>query len=175
MVTRPNPTVQRTRREAAFHFASVVPARVCVRRQGNAIIAHFLKEKTMRYRVIAPIAFAIVMASLFGGASVAQAADESVMLISRLYAAPGREAELETRVLKSVEFVRKIEPTTVIRAYRSKKDPSVFVFYEVFSSQAAYDEHQNVTNPARVKEMGPTPDGLFSRSPEIEAFTTLRN
>jgi quinol monooxygenase YgiN len=97
------------------------------------------------------------------------------MLISRLYAAPGREAELETRVLKSVEFVRKAEPTTVIRAYRSKKEPSVFVFYEVFSSQAAYEEHLNVTNPARVKEMGPTPDGLFLRPPEIEAFTTLRN
>ena len=129
----------------------------------------------MRYRVIAPTTFVIAMAVLCGGVSLAQPADESVMLISRLYAAAGREAELEARVLRSVEFVRKAEPTTIIRAYRSKKEPSVFVFYEVFSSQAAYDEHQNVTNPARVKEMGPAPDGIFSRPPEIEMFAPLKN
>ena len=45
----------------------------------------------------------------------------------------GREAELEAIILKSVEFVRKAEPDITYRAYRSKKDPSVFVYYEMYS------------------------------------------
>ena len=129
----------------------------------------------MLYSTVRPLNLAVAVAILCGAASFARAADEPVMLISRLYATPGREAELEGRVLKSVEFVRKMEPTTIIRAYRSSKDPSVFVFYEVFSSQASYDQHNSVTNPARVKAMGPSPDGLLSRPPELEAFRPLGN
>src|SRR5215467_5439444 len=49
----------------------------------------------------------LLLASTPLGVSVA---DDSVMVIARLYATAGREAELEARLLKSVEFVRKAEP-----------------------------------------------------------------
>ena len=134
-----------------------------------------LRKKTMRYSAVPPLNLAIAVAVLCGTTPFARAADEPVMLISRLYATPGREAELEGRILKSVEFVRKMEPTTIIRAYRSSRDPSVFGFYEIFSSQAAHDQHNGVTNPARVKAMGPSPEGLLARPPELEAFRPLDN
>jgi quinol monooxygenase YgiN len=63
---------------------------------------------------------------------VARAAEEPVTVTSRYYAAPGREAEVESRFLKIVEFVRKAEPNITYRLYRSNKDPSVFLFFEVY-------------------------------------------
>ena len=96
-----------------------------------------------------------------GAAQIACAADESVTKISRHYAVPGREAEVEARFLKLVAFVRKAEPNVTYRLYRSMKDPSVFLFYEVYPSQAAREEHENVTTPAFRKGAGST-EGLFA-------------
>jgi quinol monooxygenase YgiN len=110
---------------------------------------------------------------LFSVPSVASAADESVTVTSRFYAAPGREAEVEARFLKFVEYVRKAEPNITYRLYRSKKDPSVFLFYEVYPSQAASDEHSKVTLPAFRKEYGPPAEGLFARPAETETFRAL--
>ena len=87
----------------------------------------------------------LLLASTPLGVSVA---DDSVMVIARLYATAGREAELEARILKSVEFVRKAEPDITYRAYRSQKDPSMFVYFEVYPSQTAFDRHAKETMPA---------------------------
>jgi quinol monooxygenase YgiN len=106
-------------------------------------------------------------------AQAARAADESVTLIGRFYASPGREAEVEARFLQLVAFVRKAEPNITYRLHRSIKDPSVFVFYEVFPSQAARDEHTNIHIPAFQKEFGATAEGLFARPPEREFFRAL--
>ena len=112
---------------------------------------------------------------LMGAAQIACAADESVALIARFYAAPGREAEVEARFLKVVAFVRKAEPNITYKLYRSKTDPSVFMFYEVYPSQAARDEHQNVHIPAFQKEFGAVPEGFYARPAEREFFRALAN
>lgn len=110
---------------------------------------------------------------LVGAAQIACAADESVTLIGRFYAAPRREAEVEARFLKIVAFVRKAEPNTTYRLYRSKTEQSVFLTYEVYPSQAARDEHQNVHIPAFLKEFGPQPEGFYARPAEREFFRAL--
>ena len=93
-------------------------------------------------------AFCLLGLPLAGTPLGVSVADDSVMVIARLYATAGREAELEARLLKSVEFVRKAEPDITYRAYRSKKDPSMFVYYEVYPSQTAFDRHAKETMPA---------------------------
>ena len=94
-------------------------------------------------------------------------------MIARFVATPGREDELEARLLKTVEFVRTAEPAYTFRMHRSTKDPSVFLFYEVYPSRAALDQHSNITLPASRKEFGPLAEGLLARPPEIERFRAL--
>lgn len=127
----------------------------------------------MRRSVFSLVTIILCGALLVGAAQIAYAADEPVTLIARFYAAPGREADVEARFLKLVAFVRKAEPNTTYRLYRSKTDPSVFLTYEVYPSQAARDEHQNVHIPAFQKESGPAPEGLYARPPEREFFRVL--
>ena len=127
----------------------------------------------MRRSTITVTATCLLVMLLAGVAVVAHAADESVTVTARLYATPGREGELEARILKSIEFVRKAEPDITYRAYRSKKDPSVFFYYEVYPSQAAFDRHAKETVPAFRKEAGPPAEGLFARPPEIEFFRAV--
>ena len=116
---------------------------------------------------------ALAAACLLSSPVSSRAAKESVTVIARFVATPGREAELEARLLKTVEFVRKAEPAYTYRLHRSSKDPSVFLFYEIYSSQAAVDQHSNVTLPASRREFGPLAEGLLARPPEIERFTAL--
>lgn len=119
------------------------------------------------------LAIGLVAATPLAGTPVSAHADDSVIVISRQYAAPGREAELQERFLKVIAYVRKVEPGHTYRLYRSKKDPTVFVFYEVYPSQAAFEHHAKVTFPAMRKELGPPAEGIFARPAENETFTAL--
>jgi quinol monooxygenase YgiN len=104
--------------------------------------------------------------------SNASAADEAIVIVAKFVAA-GREAELEARPLKTAAFVRKAEPNYIYRFQRSVKDPAVFMFYEVYPSLAALEQHSNVTLPAPRKEFGVIAEGLLARPPEIERFQPL--
>jgi quinol monooxygenase YgiN len=120
------------------------------------------------------IVMALLSCGVFGGASQwALAAEDSVTLVARFYAAPGREAEVADRFGRLVAFVRKAEPHITYRLYRSEKDPSVFIFYEVHPSKQARDDHVNVHVPAFLKEAGPPPEGLFAKPSEREFLKVL--
>jgi quinol monooxygenase YgiN len=146
-----------------------------VRRRGNATLLHIHDGDNMRHSVLSLASTVLCFGLLLGAPSIASAADESVALVARINAAPGREAEAEARLLLVVAFVRKAEPGTTYRLYRSSKDPTVFIFYEVYQTQAAYEQHSKVTLPAFRKEYGPTPEGLYVRPPEIELLQALAN
>lgn len=107
--------------------------------------------------------------------SAARAADETVALITRVYIAPGQEAAYEERARRLVEYVRKAEPGVIYRHQRSKKDPSIYVYYEVFPSPAALENHAKVVLPTFNKEFGARPEGMFSRPPELEWFQPIEN
>jgi len=129
----------------------------------------------MRYSKPTLAAVAAYSALLLAIPGISFAADESVTIVARVYAAPGREAEAEARLVKVVAFVRKAEPGTVYRLYRSKKDPTVFMFYEVYPSDAARAHHGKVTLPAFAKEYGPAPKGLFARPIDVDVYRALVN
>lgn len=127
----------------------------------------------MRKSVLTLVRILLCGVFLAGTAQVVDAADGSVTVISRVYAAPGREAEMEVRLLKLVAFVRKAEPNVIYRLYRSKKDQTVFTLYEVYPSPPVVQEHLKVTLPAFGKEVGPAPEGLYARPTEFEVFSAL--
>jgi len=112
------------------------------------------------------------LAALLAISSEPTRADEQVVVVARFYPAPGREAELETRLLQSVKFVKQAEPRTIYRLHRSTKEPGVFLYYEVYPSQAAFDQHVQTIAAFR-KEVGPPPEGILSRQPEIEFYRLL--
>jgi quinol monooxygenase YgiN len=115
---------------------------------------------------------ALTVAALLLGGETARA-DEQVVVTARFFPAPGREAELEARLLRSVEFVKRVEPTITYRLHRSVKEPTVFFYYEIYPSQAAFDRHRTETIAAFRREAGPPPDGIFARAPEGESFRIL--
>jgi quinol monooxygenase YgiN len=84
-----------------------------------------------------------------------------------------REAELEARLLRLVKYVKQAEPNITYRLHRSAKEPTVFLYYEVYPSQAAYDQHSTQTIAAFRKKAGQPPEGIFSRPTEVEAFGLL--
>jgi quinol monooxygenase YgiN len=116
---------------------------------------------------------AIFIAVLLSAPPAASAADEPITISARFYPAPGREAEAEARLLQVVAYVRKAEPGAIYRLHRSSNEPTAFLFYETYASQAALEQHSKVTLPAFGKEYGPTPEGLWARPPAIETFREL--
>lgn len=117
----------------------------------------------------------LCLALLSAVADTASAADESIAVTARFYATPGREAEVEARLLQVVAFVRKAEPDITYRLQRSQKDPTAFLFYEIYPTAAAKEAHGKVTMSAFAKEYGPPPEGLYSRPPEVETYSPLAN
>jgi len=123
----------------------------------------------MRRRTIHRLA----LATLFAVFAEVASAGEQVVIVARFCPAPGREAELEARLLRSVTYVKQAERDITYRLHRSAKEPTVFLYYEVYPSQAAFDRHRTETIAAFRKEAGPPPEGIFSRPPEVEGFGLL--
>lgn len=116
---------------------------------------------------------AICLAVLLGTPRTASAADDPITVVARYDPAPGREAEAEARLLQVVAYVRKAEPGAAYHLHRSTGEPTSFVFYETYASQAAFDQHMKVTIAAFMKEYGPPAAGLWARPPKIETFREL--
>ena len=118
---------------------------------------------------------AVLLCVSVGHATDAQtlASDGPIVSVSKFYPTPGREDEVQTRFLKLVEFVRKAEPNTVYRVHRSSREPVVFLWYEVYESQAALENHRNVVLPAFRREYGPFPEGIFARPAETDLYRDI--
>jgi quinol monooxygenase YgiN len=106
-------------------------------------------------------------------ASEALAADETVVVIVKVYPGVGREDELQARYLKQIEFLRRVEPNASFRLHRSAKEPATFLWYETYESPAALENHLKVAMPAFRKEFGPTPEGLVARPSDSETYREL--
>ena len=104
--------------------------------------------------------------------AVAQQIPPIVVLV-KVFPAAGREGELQALYLKRLEYLRKAEPDATFRLHRSVKEPNTFLWYEVYPSQAAYDNHLKVVMVNFRKESGPTPDGIIAKPSESETFSEL--
>ena len=103
---------------------------------------------------------------------VAQEASSVVVLV-KVFPAAGREGDLLALYLKRLDYLRKAEPDATFRLHRSVKEPNTFLWYEVYPSQAAYENHLKVVMANFRKEFGPTPEGIIAKPSESETFTEL--
>ena len=127
----------------------------------------------MRASIVAACAVMAFFVFAATGVSNAQADDGPIVMVRKNFPTPGREDELQSRWLKLVEFLRKAEPNAVFHLHRTTKEPVVFLWYEVFESQAALDHHLKVVIPAFQKEFGPTPQGILARPSESETYRNI--
>jgi quinol monooxygenase YgiN len=101
-------------------------------------------------------------------------ASDQLVVVVKTFATEGRESELLERSLKQLEFFRKVEPRTTFRLHRSTQTPTTFVWYEIFESQAAYDDHLKVVVPKYRKETTPALPGLMAKPIETESYVELQ-
>ncbi len=122
-----------------------------------------------------PLLKSLVVAAAIAGAtapSFAQPAAPVVVLV-RVFATPGRADELQALYLQRLQYLRRAEPDATFRLHRSAKDPNTFLWYEVYPSQAAYENHVKVVMENYKKETGPTPAGIIAKPSESESFAEL--
>lgn len=127
-------------------------------------------------------AFIGIMVAILGFASAligevrpAKSADQQIVVTSKIYPAVGREDELEERLIRLAQLVKKLEPEFTFRLQRSVNEPVFFLLYQIYPSQAAFDRHTAQTMQVVRKELGPPPEGLMARLSEIEYFRILVN
>ena len=117
-------------------------------------------------------ALALVVAFVVLSSASAYAA-QPVVVVVKVVPSVGREDELQAQYLKRIEFLRKAEPNATFRLHRSTKSPTTFLWYEVYESQQAYDNHIKVVMPDYRREFGPTPDGVIAKPSESETYVEL--
>ena len=133
---------------------------------------HQLTRKEMKMTRIQTLRIATAFCATVLFPFSAEASDQVVVVV-KTFAGEGRESELLERSLKQIEFFRRAEPTTNFRLYRSTKTPTTFLWYEGYEFQATYENHLNVVLPSFRKEIGPPPQGLMAKPPELESYVEL--
>jgi quinol monooxygenase YgiN len=96
-----------------------------------------------------------------------------VVVLVKVFPSAGREGELQALYLKRLEYLRKAEPDASFKLHRTAKEPTVFLWYEVYPSQAAYDNHLKVVMINFRKDFGPTPEGILARPSESESYLAI--
>lgn len=117
------------------------------------------------------LALAIMLA--FGSISALAQQSSPLVVLVKVFPSKGRENELQALYLKRLEYLRKAEPEVSFKLHRSTKEPTVFLWYEVYPSQVAYDNHLKVIMANFRKEFGPTPEGILAKSSESEIYSAV--
>ena len=74
-------------------------------------------------------------------------------VVAKIRAAKGKGDTLAALLKEQVAAVRKAEPGCLVyRPHRSTKDPDVFVFYEQYKDDAAFDAHRKSPHLAAYRE-----------------------
>jgi quinol monooxygenase YgiN len=100
---------------------------------------------------------ALAGASVLGGEAMADAKrpelpEGAVILTAAVKAKPGEEDAVKEALLSLVEPTRKEAGCICYNLHRSKSDPTEFLFYEQWASQADLDAHSKAPH---MKALGP--------------------
>ena len=94
-------------------------------------------------------------------------------VIARIRAAPGKADALAKFLVEQAAAVRRLEPGCLAyRVHRSTTDPDVFVFYETYADDAAFDLHRNAPHLAEFRDRREQA-GLTTGAVEVELFRPL--
>ncbi len=94
----------------------------------------------------------------------------SITIVAKLKAKQGSETEMEEALRAMIPKVREEPGALIYILNRSVKDPTVFVFYEVYKDQAAFDFHTRTPHMAELQSKLPS---LLDGRPAIDILTEL--
>jgi quinol monooxygenase YgiN len=94
-------------------------------------------------------------------------------VVAKVRAAKGKGDALAALLKEQAAAVRKAEPGCLVyRPHRSKKDPELFLFYEQYKDDAAFDAHRKAPHLAGFRERREK-EGLTEGAVEVEIYRSL--
>ena len=98
---------------------------------------------------------------------------EVLTVIAKIRAAKGKNDALAALLKEQMAVVTKAEPGLLIyRPHRSSKDPDLFIFYEQYKDDAAFDLHRKGPHLAAFRERREK-EGLTEGTVEVEFYLSL--
>ena len=99
--------------------------------------------------------------------------NDEVTVVAKIRAAKGKGDALAALLKEQVAAVRKGEPGCVgYRLHQSTKDPELFLFYETFADDAAFDTHRAAPHLAAFRERRER-EGLIAGPAEVEIYRPI--
>jgi quinol monooxygenase YgiN len=94
-------------------------------------------------------------------------------VVAKVRAAKGKGDALAALLAEQAAAVRQAEPGCLVyRAHRSAKDPDLFLFYEAYADDAAFDAHRKAPHLAVFRERRER-EGLIDGPVEVEIYRSL--
>ena len=94
-------------------------------------------------------------------------------VVAKIRAAKGKGDVLAALLTEQVAAVRAAEPGCLVyRPHRSTTDPDVFIFYEQYADDAAFDAHRRAPHLASYRERREQ-EGLVDGPVEVEIYRSL--
>ena len=94
-------------------------------------------------------------------------------VVARIRAAKGKADALAAVLAEQAATVRSAEPGCLVyRVHRSTSDPELFLFYETYVDDAAFDLHRKSPHVAAYRRRREQ-EGLADGAVEVEIFRSL--
>jgi len=94
-------------------------------------------------------------------------------VVAKIRAAKGKGDALATLLAEQAGVVRNAVPVCLVyRPPRSSKDPDLFLFYEMYKDDAAFDVHRKAPHLAAYRERRDK-EGLTEGTAEVEIYRSL--
>jgi quinol monooxygenase YgiN len=94
-----------------------------------------------------------------------------ITVIAKLKVQAGKDADFEAAAKQMIATVKESEPGTLTYIlHKNTKDPTEFVYYEVYQDQAAFDSHGKTDH---MKAFGGKIGSLLAGRPEIGILTEV--
>ena len=94
-------------------------------------------------------------------------------VVAKIRAAKGKGDALAALLTEQTAVVRKEEPGCLIyRPHRSTKDSDLFLFYEMYKDDAAFDVHRKAPHLAAYRERREK-EGLTEGAVEVEIYRSI--
>jgi quinol monooxygenase YgiN len=94
-------------------------------------------------------------------------------VVATIRAAPNKGDQLAELLTEQAAVVRKAEPGCLVyRVHRSTDDPEMFLFYEMYVDDAAFELHRKAPHLAKYRERRER-EGLTSRPAHVAIYRSI--
>jgi quinol monooxygenase YgiN len=98
---------------------------------------------------------------------------EVLTVIAKIRAAKGKGDALAALLSQQVRAVLDAEPGCLVyRAHRATNDPELFLFYEMYADDAAFDLHRKASHLAAYRDRRES-EGLTDGAVEVEIYRSI--